>query len=334
MNPSYNNGGPNVPGGAGNIPGAKPGVIASGPGDASVPIASGPNMPATPVPNAPVVSRQPTGGRPMSNEIVLTPDDGAKKRKRNLIIAGALAGVIVVAVLAAVIIVVARSGGSNNNTSSNADYNLFSNYVNYLLNTSNNTNAEITKYDKYEDYAIQLAYYDNNTQYFQQLEKLWNNFYTKITEENKYSSVSKIMGDISYQNELMDFITKYMANTKWDEGELLELYIDEGLADATETVNNSYNDIASTIYEPGKTYAEGALKNAILALNTYSKYQSLGCIVNKAVNFECLERNSTSITTVKASDLAEVDENLPEDTIEALIRFAFKINDDFGSLEG
>lgn len=360
MNPSYENGGQGNAGGASNIPGVKPGVIASGPATAqsTAPanpgvIASGPDPEE--VPPRPITtpsglnigsSRQPTGGRPMNmpimsasagapagGDIAIGGNEASGSNKRGLIIGGVIAGVVAL-VLVVVLAVVMSGNGGNTGTSGTSDYALYTTYFNYLLNTNDFVAQDDSEFNEYEDYRIQLAYYDQETSYFTELNSLWNNFYTNVTEENKYSETSKIIGDIEYQNELMDFMSKYMAITDYDEESLLQLYIDEGASGAQSEIEKSYNMLATTIYEPGKAFAESSLKRATAILSAVSSYDTAGCIVNDEINYECLTKNASTIEFADQEVLNEVDDGILDETINLLVEFGFRINNDFEGLEG
>ena len=369
MNPSYENGGQ-------NIPGVKPGVIASGPDPVTPanpalvnptpanPVSANPT-PVNPTPANPGViasgpttedveprpittpsglslgsSRQPTGGRPMSissmpmnDDIILSGNDAPSSNKKGLIIGGVIAGIVMVVLAVVMVIILNKGGGSS--TANNADQNLFANYFDYLVNTEDFTVNQNSEYDEYKVYGVQEALNNKDTEYFEKLGSLWNNFYTNVKEENKYSEVSKIMGDIEYQNELMDFVTKYMATTVWNENGLLELYLKNGLEKASSEVEKNYKKLAETIYEPGKRFAEAIQKNANLYLTTFSKADAAGCIASGEINYDCVRNNAAKIYTsnesMSSEDFVSAEDGggLAEDAVSSLSQFGFRINDDF-----
>ena len=156
MNPSYNSGGASDAGGASNIPGVKPGIIASGPEPADTPNASTPNTGTTPgviasgpepeVEPRPIdtpaglsmnSSRMPSGGRPLNmpvnNDIVLNTGDTSKKPNRGILIGGIVA-VVVLAIVAVVVGVMMGSGNNGGSTVTVVDETTaLNNFTNYML---------------------------------------------------------------------------------------------------------------------------------------------------------------------------------------------------------
>lgn len=347
MNPSYKNGGQ-------DIPGVKPGIIASGP-EPVTPVNPAPvnPTPVNPIPtNSGVIASGPAPEdiepRPITtpsglniapsmpitstNSDIMLGGDVPRSNKKGLIIGGVIAGIVMVVLAVVMVIILSKGGGSS--TANNADQNLFANYFDYLVNTEDFTVNQNSEYDEYKVYGVQEALNNKDTEYFEKLGSLWNNFYTNVKEENKYSEVSKIMGDIEYQNELMDFVTKYMATIVWNENGLLELYLKNGLEKASSEVEKNYKKLAETIYEPGKRFAEAIQKNANLYLTTFSKADAAGCIASGEINYDCVRNNAAKIYTsnesMSSEDFvsAEDGEELAEDAVSSLSQFGFRINDD------
>lgn len=343
MNPSYNSGGQNGAGASG-IPGAKPGVIASGPGPSGAAssgamstanggvIASGPTEPI--LPTGP--SRVPTGGRPggvnFTNSADFSINDGSKKSKKKWVIAGIAGAVVVlVAVVVAVMLVGGNSGG-NNNVAVGPEKDLFYAYANQLLGVTDGVN-ENSVYDKYEDYMVQLEYDDEDVEYFNSLNEAWQKFYESATEEEKYSEVSKLMGDVGYQNELMDFIIKYMNASDYYEDDIFEMYLNSGLDQTINMVQENYSELATTIFEPGADYAATKINEAIMMLEIFQQYDSVGCIANRNVDVECVTRNQDQLNLENLEKIGDVDDELIDETIEELVVFAFRIIGDFREID-
>lgn len=306
MNPSYDNGGPvgasNAGGtsGVGGVPGVKPGVIASGPSDTPAAIASGPNamdapnMPATPVPNAPVVSRQPTGRRPASSEIILAPSDGTKKRKRNLIIAGVVAGVLV---LVGVVVAVVMLGRGNGGSVEIVNIPSFNRLINYVT-SGEDSDVEITEpYNDFKDYYfssdfdsedIKIAVYDETKEMVDFFVEAYQN-----TDNQTLNDSVEAMGqmyDFMYVVDLKTPISEFDATIKIIKNgatvakeELLNYYDFSGLSDNiyVESFMESFTGWIDAMIEEVDFFRENNCVNG--------EYMILSCIVNKG-NKDIIDR--------------------------------------------
>ncbi len=298
MNPSYNSG--SSASGVSNTSGVKPGMIASTSSDSA--------------PEPMQLSGNSRGG------------------KKGLLAVGLL---IIVLLIVGVIVAVMMGGGKggNSGSSSGTDNDSFSRYANYLLYGTENSKDDLGDFDKSKEYAVVRAYVEDNANFFVKAQELWKVFYEKIKANEAYSETSKMVGDVNYQNELMDFVTKYMSTVNLDDNKLLKLYLENGSDKAKSEVDDNYKTLTTTIFEPGKEYAMASADYAKKTITLYSTYDSYGCIVNDDVDSICLKNNEAKIAPIRAryiSELPDVDNAIIDDVLDELIDFCFRIRDDFG----
>ncbi len=234
MNPSYNNGGAGNSGNAGNIPGVKPGVIASGSAEPVLPV--GATISGGP-------SRTPTGGRPVGSEIVLN-DDGASKRKRNLIIAGVLAGVLVAVLIVALIVVMNQGRSNTTGTVGVTNFNKLINYVTSGIESDKTISEEYT---------------------------LDENYYLEQIDENGSESDKRVA--YNKTNELMSkFTSEYNKNHKGEENSRLAILINStnDMIGFINVMNFSEKLFGYEIREMGKTKSVESAKKQALAYYDFS----------------------------------------------------------------
>ncbi|MBQ6149603.1 hypothetical protein IJI86_01355 [Candidatus Saccharibacteria bacterium] len=326
MNPSYSSGSSDS---SVNTPGVKPGVIASGPDPADVP-APQPLSTPSPAMTPRKKLRLPTGGRSGS-----IPTIGGSSRggsKKGLII-GALVAIVILIVVLVVVLLMNGNKKNNGNTTDDSNYGNFLIYANYLLDGTESSKNDIGDFNKSKEYTVTKEYAENNSGFFTKTQELWNSFYEKIKSDEKYSETSKMMGDVEYQNELTDFATKYMTTTNLDNTALLNLYTKNGADKAKAQVDENYETLLSTVFEPGKDYVTTLVDYANKTISLYSVYDSYGCIKDGEIDDACLKSNSEKIAPASSQyilELPEVDNTIIEDVIDELIDFCFRIKNDFG----
>lgn len=336
MNPSYENGGPSGSG----VPGMKPGVIASGPdpedvpsvempsgGDAGLSLGSNKHLFRRPRAGTPSRSMVNVGGGGIGSG---SGGSGAGSKK-GIIIAGLLGIVILIAGLVVGLTMGGGNGGGGNVT---GDQKLFLEYANFLLNGDEDTSNDIGSFDENEDYAVTTAYVEDNKDFFNKAQELWKVFYDKFIADENRSNTSKIVGDVEYQNQLMDFAVKYMNTTNLDDSELLKLYLKDGLDNANKQVEDNYKDLLTTIFKYGEEYATTLVDRAKKTIKVYSIYDSYGCVINEGIDDICLENNDKKIalaSTQYIMGIPNIDTEFIKDVVDELADFCFRIEGDFGA---
>lgn len=345
MNPSYSNGGTNA--GGQQTPGVKPGVIASGPDPADVPVNKPVAMPSKPMSLGDSSGRSrvssilgkikdsKSASQPALPPVQLSNAGGAKRSKKGLVIGGLAAIVILIVVL---VVVMLMGGGkkATNGTTGDGSHDSFLKYANYLLTGKENTN-ELGSFDDSKDYTVMQKFAEKDTAFFDKAQELWKAFYEKITTSENYSETSDIAGDVVYQNQLMDFVTRYVTISEWQEDDLLKLFLEKGVDSGSAEIDNHYTNLTGTIFEEGKEYVDKMVAHSKKALQLLALYNSNGCIVNGEVDNACVGKNNAAIASLQSEYNAEgslIDYAILDKTISRLEEFCFKINKDFRSENG
>lgn len=280
MNPSYNSGGPNVPG-------VKPGTIASGPDNGtSGGVVSGGVAPVQPQPNRYIPPRQTSFTPP-----VIQIGDSPKRLKKGIIIGAIL--IVVALVLGILAVVMMPKGG--NDSGENAD---FYKYANYLLYGNQNTNADLGEYDEKADYAATEAFDSNNVDYFAVAQELWSVFYQKVADNEEIAETSALRGSVNWQNELMDFMNKYINTKKLEEEDIMELYLKNGYEEVMNLINERYTDLNTVVYIAGLDYVKSLTSWSKATVDLYASYDSNGCLVDGDVDDACAEENADKMQDV------------------------------------
>lgn len=281
---------------------------------------SGADAPANPVPSSKPIQPMGLGG-------------SSRKSKKSLVI-GALAAIVILVV---VLVVVMMMGGGNKggggSSTGNSSYDSFLKYANYLLNGKETTN-ELGSFDDSKDYTATQKYAEKDSGFFDKTQELWKTFYEKFTTSEGYSETSDIAGDVGYQNQLMDFIMRYISVSEWQEDDLLKLFLEKGVDGGNAEIDSHYANLAGTIFEEGKEYADKIVAHSKKALQLLALYNSYGCIVDGNVDNACVGKNSAAIKSLQSEyneDGATVDYAIADKTISRLEEFCFKINKDFRS---
>lgn len=324
MDSSYGNGGQ-------NIPGAKPGVIASGP--------DAPDIPGVTLesenPNG-VLSKlsRKSGGNKMP---VIDGGGGPKQSKKGLLFVGmALIGIALIIGIVALVLMGKGNNNSNGN-SATGEYAQFYNYANYILDGQDVASADLGSYNKLANYAATDAFNKNDTEYFNKANELWQAFYNPLTENGAISEVSALRGSADYQNQLMDFVVKYVNTKDYTDEELLKLYISNGFETANTLVDKNYEALIGTIYDPGKEYATAKLRSDKTLLSMYSVYDSLGCVKNGEISKDCANSHTNDLKTLSEQyekEQDEVNNKVVNSAIRDLTENCFTINDEMRAQNG
>lgn len=310
MNPSYNSGGLNTPG-------VKPGVIASGPDDGSVSSGAGP---VSPRPNKYIPPRQ-QPSMPPAMQL-----GGSSRKSKKGIVIGAILIVVALVLGVLAVVMMPKGGGNSGNAGGNSD---FYKYANYLLYGNSDANVDLGEYDDNADYAVVVAFGDEDAGYFDTLRSLWSGFYEKIMKDENISETSVLKGDVSFQNELMDFVEKYMKVEEWNEEYILKLFIENGFENAQVLIEKNYENLKDTAYERGANYAEDLINNGKVTLDLYSIYDNYGCIKDGSIDDGCIEKNTQNLDGAVTSyfeSIIEPDTTILEYTINKLAENCFAIS--------
>ena len=267
--------------------------------------------------------------------IILDNSDGKRKSKRNWIIGGILILVATVTVVLA-IVMATRGGGGNANgnyTGINGD---FYRYANYLLNGDDKEISSLGgEYDESREYAVVKAFEDKNVDFFNKAKELWGRFYDRIMNDEAVSVTSKLHGDVESENKLLDFFSRYVAvEDYWADGDIMQLYRENGYNGAVKKIEDNYKDLEKTIYGLGADYIN-ASKNMVLAtLDMYSRYEEIGCMVDMVISRACIVNNSPALADV-SEEYEENIININQNTLnlnnelDRTIGFCYKIEKDF-----
>ena len=259
MNPSYNSGG----------------IYSSG---ATAPVSGAPGASGVGTPGTPIASKPP----------VMQMSGSSRKPKKGIIVGGIL--IVVALVLGILAVVMMPRGGSGGNGGGGSDSDFYK-YANYILNGNTNTNTNLGEYDDTKDYAVMKAFDDENVNFFNTAQSLWNTVYERISKDESIAETSRLRGDVDWQNELMDFVVKYVNTNELDDDTLLELYIKNGYGNAITLVDKNYENIKDTIYELGADYINDLVVNNKAVLDLYAEYDARGCIIDGSLDDVCLDNN-------------------------------------------
>ena len=285
MNPSYENGGQ-------NIPGVKPGIIASGPDPEEMP----PKSIATPAGLSIGQSRQPTGGRPM-NMPVTTPvggdtilkNDGAGSNKKSLIIGGVIAGAIILVLVVVFAVVMGNNGGGSNSNSGVLDSVSFNRLINYVT-TGEESEAEITSvYDDSESY-----YFSSDFESEEIKESVYDktkDLLDKFAGNYQNGEIQSLNGLVKTVKNMYDFMYIVDLKAPISEPDATKKIIENGETSATEELlayydfsNLSDNSYADSFYGAYANWVN-ALVDEVRFFRNYNcvsdSYMVLSCVANK-----------------------------------------------------
>lgn len=272
MDSSYGNGGQ-------NIPGAKPGVIASGPD-------------APDIPGVTLESENPNGvlskisRKPSNSGSVVVDGGGGPKRsnRKGLVFVGvALIGIALIAGIVAVMLM-GKGGGNNGGVGGEVKTlrEAFSNVANYLLagdvniaanlDEANIDNAAFVEIAKTASYEEQNAYFDTANNHIATLRNFASgndDLIDNIASLEKLLSAIKDVSAVSYTNILAD---KYMEDMK------------SGIKDYQQETNISSED----------SYIANAMttrKSLITKIGElYNSYYGNSCIRDKNFDDTCIDQ--------------------------------------------
>lgn len=282
---------------------------------------SGDNTPIIPQPSEPIL----TGGSDMSLS-----GSGRRKSGKGLIIGGLL--VVAALAVALVAVIMVKNGGFGGGGAQNAnEYGMFKKYANYLLNGNENSDLDIGEYDPDKEYAVTTAYIEDNAGFFDKASSLWSGFYEEIMADEKYSEVSKMRGDVIYQNQLMDFMSRYMNTTILEEPDLLKMYLEDGLDGALKKVEQNYAKLGETSYDLGKEYTDELVNFSNQTIKLYSTYDTYGCIVDGVIDETCVRNNDGAVLSLEdylENMQDDIDYTIVDDAINDLVDFSYRIMGD------
>ena len=334
-----------------SAPGVKPGVIASGPDVATPKDAPAIEIASETTPGLSLGSRhlfkKPRAGAPKRDMIVsvggaagAVSDGTSRGPKKGLIIGGLVVIILLIVGLVVGMMVMnggKKGGGDNGQTqTATGDYAQYYNYANYILDGEDNANVELGEYDASKKYAAIVAFNKGNIEYFNRANELWKVFYELISNNESISEVSRLRGSADYQNELMDFVVKYINTKDYKEEDLFELYVRNGFDGANSIVDKDYADLLETTYEFGKDYAAAKLKSIKTSLSLYDKYNSLGCIKNEKIDGTCADNHKNEIKDLIKqydNDYKEINNEILNEAIRMLIKNCFTIKNDLDNVD-
>ena len=278
--------------------------------------------------------------RTTSDDPIILDNGGApRKSKKNWIIGGVL---ILVAVVTAVlaIVVATRGGGGNANgnyTGENGDFYI---YANYLLNGEDKEISSLGgEYDESREYAVVKAFEDKDVNFFNKAKELWGRFYDRIMGDESISDLSKLYGDVETENEKLDFFSKYIKiDDRWIDGfwigeYMWDLYLENNYNESIRIVEDNYAKLEElNIFDND---AIKAIRNtALIALELYSKYDALGCIVDDEIDDICVENNRSALDEIMVI-YAEAEDDVSGIRLDtfgelyAMIDHCYRIEGDF-----
>ncbi len=211
----------------------------------------------------------------------------------------AIAGGVLVVILIIVVIAMGMGGKKDDgNKNTPRDLTGYYKYANYMLSGQETTSSGLGSYDKTKEYSITKAVSEKNKSFFDKAQELWSPFYDSIINDTSIDSASKLIGDMNYQDQLMDYLAKYVSTTKWTEEKLLSAYAEKSAKGTAEAVEKEYSELANTKYKPGVEYAKAVVTWAKMVLKGYSQYESLGCLKAGVIDDGCLAtKNTTDLMT-------------------------------------
>ena len=227
----------------------------------------------------------------------------------------AIGGGVIAVVLIVVIIVMGMGGKKDSsNKTTPRDLTGYYKYANYVLNGEESASANLGSYDKSKSYSIITAVSERNKSFFDKAQELWSPFYESIVNDTSLNSTSKLVGDTNWQDQLMDFLAKYVVTTKWTEEKLFTAYTKDGAKKTADAIEKEYTELANTKYNPGVEYAKATVTWAKVILKAYSQYESFGCIKAGVVDDGCV---STKDTTDLMAQYEKAEKNLSVHRVDA-----------------
>lgn len=257
MNPSYNAGGINGAGGTAGVPGAKPGVIASG--------ADAPEISA-PAPSAPMSLNN--SGR-----------SGGSAKKWILIVAG----IVIVALIVVLIVFAVRPrNGSGNGQTTNYSYAYsdFLDYADYYLGTTDFSKP----YTVLDTYAAEDAIEAKNANFFEKAKEKYSTFSNVVNGED-----TELKTAVDDYAKLLELVYLYSKITVLSDDDVLNLYNETKDKDATiDTVTKSYAGMAETTYQDISTAIEKENEYYKALVEMIALYDTNNCLNENEFNEECL----------------------------------------------
>lgn len=388
MDPSYNNGnGSNAGGqtdqpggifsrnesggttgvsGAAGVPGAKPGVIASGPDPADMPdekpaglsLGSNRHLFRRPRAQAPRNFVMNVGGGAGAG---MGAGAGRKSGgpKKGLIIGG-LAVVVILIVALVVGMMLSQnkngnnngSGGSQNNTivepsdSTNTEETEepeeiytgvnedFYKYANYILNGKTTARKNLGKYNADKKYAIDTAVTEKNSKFFENALKLWKAFYDRFSNNADLQKEVELKNNVDSQNLMINFLSEYVTIKDYSEEETWKMYAESGLENTIKTVRTDYEKLYNSTFSAGAVWAKAKADWAEAALRLYDGYNSKGCVEKGSDEFnqDCINKNAGDLkdllTKFTEANLQLEDSNFTvENLAKELAKNVFSVKD-------
>lgn len=363
MNPSYNNGSSSGAGGASNIPGVKPGVIASGPDPVDVPdmpsapgasaVSSASAAPKDP-PAIEIASETPSGlslgskhlfkkprmSTPKRNMIISTGGgfdtgsaglNGGPSRgpKKGLIIGGLLVVVLLIVGLVVGMNMMGNKGG--NNAVSGGDKNVFNDLINYVT-SGTESNADVT--DEYD--AANEYYFLNGRENEEQKKEIYDETKTLLDDfVNSYKD-----GDDGALNNLVkstkeqfDFMYKMDLIEKNTGTKIIEDAVKNGKEKAKQNAMNYYNfsGLKDNTYVSGFLESYESWVDALL--NQVDFYQANACVSDVFIMVDCIsgknDENLKNEATEISNNVADLYQNMTGyyDMARGYIANIYNIND-------
>lgn len=287
MDPSYDKSGQDIS----DVPGVKPGIIASGPDtpEPEVPVLNVGVDPQNPNGIFKKLTRKPTDNRPITpqpmDQIVLDGGGGPQKTKRGLLVAGiALIGVALIAGIVALIVM--NSGGD---TSVKDAYNNVARYM-YFGDVNNETAfSEVTLDNaEYIDVAT-TGNRETENEFFDNLEQYLNALATAVNSNQTLSEKVANLDDMVVMLRTLSEIA--YANTLWPD------YLENG-----KSAIQAYSDKVEAIEMEDESYTSILEMEKILVDKTgelYQIYTNNGCIKNKVADDECVNTVLTENESAK-----------------------------------
>ncbi|MBR3323955.1 hypothetical protein IKG24_00220 [Candidatus Saccharibacteria bacterium] len=306
MNPSYNSGGPNVPG-------VKPGTIASGPDNGT----SGGVAPVQPQPNRYIPPRQTSFTPP-----VMQIGDSPKRSKKGIIIGAIL---IVVALVLGILAVVMMPKGGNGDVSGDLTFNKL---INYIANGEESTTPFTSSYSYDENYYF-LEVLDSEdevaiTKAYDTVKRLLNDFFEKYDKKDE-----TLNAVVKATKDLFDFIDIMFRKGENDIGNIISDAVISGRDVAKQKAVAYYDfpDDSSNAYFVDFSQIYDALVESLL--DEVDLYKESGCIIDNDLDYDCMiSKDLAGLEEVseKVSDLyVETIEYF--DLAENFVMGVFRIND-------
>ena len=288
MNPSYNAGGS-------SIPGAKPGVIASGPDPSDAKpgvIASGPDE----QPSVPVVSPLSNKPAPMSLGGARRSSGGSKK----WILIGA--GVLIVALIVVLVVfaVMPKNGGGSGSITMNNNFNVL---INYITSGTKTDIAVTGEYDVANDYYF-LDGWNNEeekTAVYAETKTLMDKFVNGYSD-GENATLNNL---VKSTKEQFDFVYAMDLSEKVSGIEVIKVGVEKQSDEAKRDLVNYYNfsSVGDNTYVNGFLEAYGAWLDAVLS--EINLYKENGCVANGSINDSCMISKNDAALNDKMSEIFE-----------------------------